>query len=237
MNTVAISMTLILAGSSFVGACTPKEKSDALATASATVATVVPTVSAPTSKVTAQPSVAPTPPSTSKLAITCPQNTWNELRESKPTSWQKESCGPISVSYKFSPAAGARKTDNFVLLQRYPLKGRRAAAVMKEAVEALAPNLGKPKQSRGGCKMAAETRKTLLELGGPDLVAEGEANTHAQGGYRAVDFEADGYRITVMLNDADEKNAPGMAILKWTDQEVSNAAFPVVPWEGTTLCD
>lgn len=127
-------------------------------------------------------------------------------------------------------------TKSFVLTQRHPLEGRRAAAVLKEAVEILAPNLGKPRESRGGCALPPERRQALELLGHADEIAELEAKLRAQGGDRSALFEADGHRITVMLADADEKNEPGIAIIRWTDAEVWTD-FPVVPWEGMTLCD
>jgi hypothetical protein len=233
-RSTAASFLLGFAGS--LVACCPKEKSaGTTAAAPATAESALP-AAATSGAPLATASAAPV--SASKLALTCPPSTWNAIRERKLGSWQEQICGETRVSYRFYPAGGARTTGRFVLLQEYPLKGRRAAAVFKDAVESLAPNLGMPRKSRGGCGLTEDNKRTLLSVGGPGLVARAEADVRAQGGHRAAVFEADGYRLTVTMSDADPKNAPDKANIRWTDDEVPDAAsYPAAAWEAKALCE
>jgi hypothetical protein len=170
------------------------------------------------------------PPSQSRLFLACFQKTWAQLRADATDEWTNTKCGPYPISYK-------RFLDKnrwtLTVIQHFPLGGALPAAVMKPAVESLAPNLGPPERSVGTCTLDAATVKAVSLLG-PDARRELETTIRAQGGVRIALFKVDGVQIAVEATKPDA-DTPSMAGVIWTEgRALPNS--PAIPWQAAQIC-
>jgi hypothetical protein len=192
-----------------------------------------------------QPSSVPAPVD-AKLSMTCPSKTWQQAKAEAKAGWTEQNkyarpkeykCGDLTVGYKYYPPGGAVKYGHFTLIAKYPLKGKLAAAAMKDAVDALFPNIGQPVKSVGACEPAAQAKAAMAAFGS-DKLADFRALIKSQGGFRGAIFDVDGERINVMVGTGDEGD-PNTMDYWFTDKgedDPAIALYPSIPWGSTAPC-
>ena len=182
--------------------------------------------------------------SASRLLMTCPPKSWSDLRAEAKASWTEEQkyrwtrreCGDLEVGYKFFPA-GQHTEEHFVLILSYPHRGKRAAAVMKEAVDALFPHLGQPSMSVGACEPAQQAKAEVAQLG-PSALNEFVSIISEQGGYRGAVFQEQGVRINVTPGSgARDTRRPNRVSITFSDNDRPELTiYPPIPWDATAPC-